>query len=90
MYEFGLFARDGGLLAYGPKLTDTFQRGAHYVAKILKGSKPQDLPVEQPMDFRLAVNVTTAKDLGITIPASILIQADQSTTSGGQKCSRAW
>ncbi len=64
MYEFGLFARDGGLLAYGPKLTDTFQRGAHYVAKILKGSKPQDLPVEQPMDIRLAVNVATAKDLG--------------------------
>lgn len=90
MYEFGLFARDGGLLAYGPKLTDTFQRGAHYVAKILKGSKPQDLPVEQPMDIRLAVNVTTAKDLGITVPASVLIQADHSTTSGGQNCSRAW
>jgi putative ABC transport system substrate-binding protein len=90
MYEFALFARDGGLLAYGPKLTDTFQRAAHYVAKILNGAKPEDLPVEQPMAFQLAVNMTTAKDLGINIPASILIQADQSTTGGDQKCSRAW
>jgi hypothetical protein len=61
MYEFGVFARDGGLMAYGPKLTDSFQRGAYYVDRILKGTKPADLPVEQPMNFELVINFKAAE-----------------------------
>ena len=90
MYEFGLFALDGGLMAYGPKLTDSFQRGAYYVDKILNGAKPADLPVEQPLKIVLAVNLTTAKTLGLKIPPSILFQADQSNKSSNSQCSRVW
>jgi putative ABC transport system substrate-binding protein len=90
MYEFGLFALDGGLMAYGPKLTDTFRRAAYYVDEILKGAKPADLPVEQPMKIRLAVNLTTAKTLGVEIPPSILFQADQSEKGNNNQCSRVW
>jgi putative ABC transport system substrate-binding protein len=90
MYEFGLFALDGGLMAYGPKLTDTFRRAAYYVDNILRGAKPADLPVEQPMNIRLAVNLTTAKTLGVKIPPSILFQADQSDKGNNNQCSRVW
>ncbi len=90
MYEFGLFALDGGLMAYGPKLTDTFRRAAYYVDKILRGAKPADLPVEQPMNIRLAVNLTTAKTLGVEIPPSILFQADQSEKGNNNQCSPVW
>ena len=77
MYEFGLFAKDGGLMAYGPDLLDVFRRGADYVDKLLKGAKPSDIPVEQPAKVGLAINLKTAKALGLTIPQSVLIRADE-------------
>lgn len=90
IYEFGLFARDGGLMAYGPKLTESIERGAYYVDKILKGMKPTDLPVEQPKSFELRVNVTTAEALGLVISPSILMQADATEVGGVNQCARMW
>ena len=71
------FAEAGGLIAYGPSLVDTFRHAARYVDKILKGAKPGDLPVEQPTRFEMVVNLKTAKALSLTIPQSLLLQADQ-------------
>ena len=77
MYEHDDFVRAGGLIAYGPSIPNMFRQAATYVDKILKGAKPGDLPVEQPIKFLLAINLTTAKALGLTIPESLLQRADQ-------------
>jgi putative ABC transport system substrate-binding protein len=72
-----VFARDGGLLSYGNDLTDTFRRGASYVDRILRGTKPAELPVQLPTKFEMVVNLKTAKALGLTVPPSILLRADE-------------
>ena len=72
-----IFAEAGGLLAYGPDFPDLFRRAAGYVAMILKGSKPAELPIQRPSKFDLVVNMKTAKALGLTMPQSLLLRADQ-------------
>ena len=71
------FARDGGLLSYGPDRVDSFRRAAAYVDRILRGAKAGDLPVQFPTKFEMAVNLKTAKALGLTVPQSILLRADE-------------
>jgi putative tryptophan/tyrosine transport system substrate-binding protein len=70
-------AEDGSLLSYRPDLYHIGHRGAWYVDRILKGAKPEDLPVEQPMKFELVINLKTAKEIGVTIPQSVLFRADK-------------
>ncbi len=71
------FAEAGGLIAYGPELASTYERSAIFVAKILGGAKPADLPVERPTKVQLVVNLKTAKAFGLTIPESVLYRADE-------------
>jgi putative ABC transport system substrate-binding protein len=77
VYPLTPWATAGGLLSYGSDLADLHRRAAAYVDRILKGAKPADLPVQLPTKFELAVNLKTAKALGLTIPASLLATADQ-------------
>jgi putative ABC transport system substrate-binding protein len=77
VYSLAAFARDGGLLSYGIDQVDTYRRVASYVDRILRGTKPGDLPVQLPTKFEMAVNLKTAKTLGLTVPHSILLRADE-------------
>jgi putative ABC transport system substrate-binding protein len=71
------FADGGGLMSYGPNRLDMFRRAAAYVDKILKGAKPGELPVEQPTKFDFVINLKTAKQIGLTIPANVLVRTDR-------------
>jgi putative ABC transport system substrate-binding protein len=77
MYGATDHARAGGLVAYAPSLADSYRRGAYYVDRVLKGARPADLPVEQPTRLELVVNLRTARALGLTVPPSVLVRADQ-------------
>ena len=77
VYSTSVFARDGGLLSYGADLVDTWRRAATYVDRILRGKKAAELPIQLPAKFEMAVNLKTAKALGLTVPQSILLRADE-------------
>jgi putative ABC transport system substrate-binding protein len=77
VYYVSAYARDGGLLSYGPDQIDIFRRAATYVDRILRGAKPGDLPVQFPTKFEMVVNLKTAKALGLVVPPSIMLRADE-------------
>ena len=77
MYPLRFFVEGGGLISYGTDIVDVWRRAAAFVDKILKGAKPTDLPVEQPTKFELVINLKAAKALKLTIPQTLLLQADQ-------------
>jgi putative ABC transport system substrate-binding protein len=77
VYSYPFFAADGGLMSYGVDLADLYRRAADYVDRILKGTKPSDLPVQTPIKFNLVINLKTAKALGVSIPQTLLVAADE-------------
>jgi putative ABC transport system substrate-binding protein len=77
MYHNSEFVEAGGLMSYGPSQTDQWRRAADFVDRILKGTKPADIPVEQPTKFEFVINLTTAKQIGVTIPSKVLERADK-------------
>jgi putative tryptophan/tyrosine transport system substrate-binding protein len=77
VYFGAVFARDGGLLSFGPDRVDIFRRSASYVDRILRGANASELPVQLPVKFEMAVNLKTAKALGLMVPQSILLRADE-------------
>jgi putative ABC transport system substrate-binding protein len=77
VYSLSVFARDGGLLSYGPDRVDIFRRAASYVDRILKGEKPNELPVQAPVKFELVINLKTAKSLGLDVPLFLQQRADE-------------
>jgi putative ABC transport system substrate-binding protein len=77
IYSFPNYATEGGLIAYGVDIGDLYRRSAEYVDRILRGAKPADLPVEQPIKFELVINLKAAKALGLTVPPTLLATADE-------------
>jgi len=77
MYEFDFLVRDGGLMSYGASQEENLRLAAGYVDRVLKGAAPSSLPVERPSRYYLAINLKTARSLGLTIPQSVLVRADQ-------------
>ena len=77
IYGSSEYAEAGGLMTYGVNFVDLFRRAATYVDKILRGAKPADLPVEQPMKFEFVINLKAAKQIGLTIPPNVLVRADK-------------
>jgi putative ABC transport system substrate-binding protein len=77
VYAQSEFVKDGGLLSYGPDPVDNFRRAATYVDRILRGEKPGDLPVQLPVKYEMVVNLKTAKALGLAVPPSIMLRADE-------------
>ena len=77
MFDARLYVEEGGLISYGPSIVESYRRAAHYVDRIFKGARPADLPVEQPTKFEMAINLKTARALGLAVPQSILLSADK-------------
>jgi len=76
-YEFRTYVAEGGLMSYGPNINAMFARAASYVDRILRGANPGDLPIEQPSKFELVINLKAAKSIGLAIPQSMLVRADE-------------